>query len=156
MKKFKISLGIDDKVRIKKLINKKNVSVVCNISSVNKNFEHVTSVIKSCGGVLKSIMGPQHGFAIDKQDNMKETDHTQHPELKVPVYSLYGEHREPKPHMLQDVDIVVYDLQDVGARYYTFIYTMANVIKLCGQMNKKFIIFQILDDIYFYQDYIFD
>ncbi|MCX6113532.1 MAG: DUF1343 domain-containing protein, partial [Proteobacteria bacterium] len=112
-----------------------------NISSVDKDLNHVVNILMKLGIKVRSIMGPQHGFIIDKQDNMKESDHVQHSsEYGVPIYSLYGESRQPEDHMLEDVDTVIYDLQDVGARYYTFIYTMAYVMKACSKLKKQFVV----------------
>jgi uncharacterized protein YbbC (DUF1343 family) len=79
---------------------------------------------------------------MDKQDNMKESPDSpsEFGEFGVPIYSLYGEYRVPQAHMLKDIDAVVFDLQDVGARYYTFIYTMANVMKACAKNGIEFIV----------------
>jgi len=134
-------IGLEKHSDIKKVLKGKKVSIVCNISSVDKELKHVVDVLMKLGIKVRSIMGPQHGFIIDKQDNMKESDHIQYSsEYGLPIYSLYGESREPKDHMLDDVDTVVYDLQDVGARYYTFIYTMAYVMKACARLKKQFVV----------------
>jgi uncharacterized protein YbbC (DUF1343 family) len=79
---------------------------------------------------------------MDKQDNMKDSPDSpsEFGEFGVPIYSLYGEYRVPQAHMLKDIDAVVFDLQDVGARYYTFIYTMANVMKACAKNGIEFIV----------------
>ena len=82
---------------------------------------------------LAAIFGPQHGFRADVQDNMIETAHAHDPTRGVPVYSLYSETREPTAEMLKGIDVLVVDLQDVGSRIYTFIYTMAN----CLRAGKK-------------------
>ena len=82
---------------------------------------------------LAAIFGPQHGYRADVQDNMIETAHSHDPTRGVPVYSLYSETREPTAEMLKGVDALVIDLQDVGSRIYTFIYTMAN----CLRAGKK-------------------
>jgi uncharacterized protein YbbC (DUF1343 family) len=74
---------------------------------------------------LAAIFGPQHGFRSDVQENMIETGHGHDAGRRVPVYSLYSETREPTGDMLQDLDVLVVDLQDVGTRIYTYIYTMA-------------------------------
>lgn len=138
---MKIALERHDE--IKKILKDKKISIVCNSSSLDKNFRHVVTVLQMLGLDLVSIMGPQHGFLIDKQDNMKESPDTYWTdgEKKLPIYSLYGDVREPKDHMLNGVDAVVFDLQDVGARYYTFIYTMVYVMKACARLEKEFIVF---------------
>jgi uncharacterized protein YbbC (DUF1343 family) len=78
---------------------------------------------------LGAIFGPQHGYRADVQDNMIETRHASDPTRGVPVYSLYSETREPTAEMLKGLDVLVVDLQDVGSRIYTFVYTMANCLR---------------------------
>ncbi len=135
-----MKLSLDCNSELKKIVKGKKISVLCNIASVNSKYVHVVDVLKNMGARVCSIMGPQHGFVMDKQDNMKESSHADHPVYQVPVYSLYGESREPKDYMLKDVEAVVFDLQDVGTRYYTFIYTMANTMRLCAEMGIKFVV----------------
>jgi uncharacterized protein YbbC (DUF1343 family) len=78
------------------------------------------------GGQIKlaALFGPQHGFETTTQDNMIEWRGYRHPRLGIPVHSLYGEHREPTDEMLEDLEVLFIDLVDIGARYYTFIWTM--------------------------------
>lgn len=78
---------------------------------------------------LAALFGPQHGFEATTQDNMVEWAGYRHPRLGIPVHSLYGEHREPTPEMLDGLDAIFLDLVDVGARYYTFIWTMLLCLK---------------------------
>jgi uncharacterized protein YbbC (DUF1343 family) len=80
---------------------------------------------------LSAIFGPQHGFTSAVQDNMIETPHAQDGRRRVPVYSLYSETREPTAEMLDGLDALVIDLQDIGARIYTYVYTMANCLRAC-------------------------
>lgn len=110
------------------------VGVVANPASVDHELVHVVDRVRAADGVtLAAIFGPQHGFRSDLQDNMIETPHGHDAERRVPVYSLYSETREPTAEMLQGLDVLVIDLQDVGSRIYTFIYTMANCMKACGR-----------------------
>src|SRR5262245_57566539 len=103
----------------------KRVGVVSNPASVDAAFEHVVRAIgKTPGVTLAALFGPQHGFRADVQDNMIETGHANDPTRGVPVYSLYSETREPTAEMLDGLDVLVIDLQDVGSRIYTFVYTM--------------------------------
>jgi len=106
------------------------VGIVCNHASVDRGFAHIVDRLASADGVtLGAIFGPQHGFRSDVQDNMIETPHRDDPGRRVPVYSLYSETREPTAEMLQGLDALVVDLQDIGARIYTYIYTMANCLR---------------------------
>ncbi|MCL4146783.1 UNVERIFIED_CONTAM: hypothetical protein GTU68_045120 [Idotea baltica] len=82
---------------------------------------------------LTALFGPQHGFETTTQDNMIEWSGYRHPRLNIPIHSLYGEHREPTDEMLDGVEVLFIDLMDVGARYYTFIWTMF----LCMKAAEK-------------------
>jgi uncharacterized protein YbbC (DUF1343 family) len=103
---------------------------VCNPSSVDGQLRHVADrILASPRTRLAAIFGPQHGFRSDVQENMIETGHARDDLRRVPVFSLYSETRMPTPTMLKDLDVLVIDLQDVGTRIYTYIYTMANCLK---------------------------
>jgi uncharacterized protein YbbC (DUF1343 family) len=78
---------------------------------------------------LTALFGPQHGFEATTQDNMVEWTGYRHPRLDIPIHSLYGEHREPSDEMLEGGEVLFIDLMDVGARYYTFIWTMFLCLK---------------------------
>ena len=100
------------------------VGVLANHASINGNFQHIVDrLAASPDWTLAAIFGPQHGFRSDLQDNMIETPHSEDPRRNVPIFSLYSETREPTPSMLSLIDVLVIDIQDVGARIYTFIYT---------------------------------
>ena len=85
-------------------------------------------------------MGPQHGARGETQDNMIEWEDYRDPVTGLPVYSLYGRTRKPTPEMLKNVDVLVFDVQDVGARYYTFVYTMALAMEACGERGLDFVV----------------
>jgi uncharacterized protein YbbC (DUF1343 family) len=117
------------------------VGIVCNHASVDHAFRHVVDrLIEEPGVELAAIFGPQHGFRSDVQDNMIETPHRDDPARRVPVYSLYSDTREPTAEMLRDLDVLVIDLQDIGARIYTFIYTMANCLRAAARHGVHVII----------------
>jgi uncharacterized protein YbbC (DUF1343 family) len=117
------------------------VGVVCNPASIDASWRHVLDRVASEAGVtLAAIFGPQHGFRSDVQDNMIETGHARHPTRCVPIYSLYSETREPTAAMLRGLDALVIDLQDVGVRIYTYIYTMAHCLRACGRHGVKVIV----------------
>ena len=117
------------------------VGVVCNHASVDRGFRHIVDRLAAADDVtLAAIFGPQHGFRSDVQDNMIETPHRDDPSRRVPVYSLYSETREPTAEMLRGLDVLVIDLQDIGARIYTYIYTMANCLRACGRHGVPVIV----------------
>lgn len=91
-------------------------------------------------GHLTALFGPQHGYGAEDQDNMIETDHTQDKKLRIPIFSLYSQTREPSKEMLDLIDILIIDLQDIGARIYTFASTMLNCLKASAKFKKKVLI----------------
>ena len=89
---------------------------------------------------LKALYSPQHGFFAQKQDNMIESEDTIDPVLQIPVYSLYGQTRIPEARMFEPIDILLVDLQDVGTRVYTFIYTLSYCLEAARDYNIKVVI----------------
>jgi uncharacterized protein YbbC (DUF1343 family) len=126
-----VSLGTD-RLQASGRLNGRRVGVVCNPASIDAGLRHIADrLVESAGPnrpALQAIFGPQHGFRSDVQENMIETGHARDALRRVPVYSLYSETREPTAEMLRGVDLLVVDLQDVGTRIYTYIYTMANCL----------------------------
>ena len=119
----------------------KRVGLVCNPASVDSRLRHVADLFaRHQKAELVALFGPQHGFRSDVQDNMIETGHGEDCIRRVPVYSLYSETREPTATMLEGIDVLVIDLQDVGSRIYTFIYTMANCLIACRKHAVKAIV----------------
>lgn len=84
---------------------------------------------------LVALYSPEHGIRGMAQAGEKVQSIEEDPHTGLPVYSLYGETRKPTPEMLQNIDVMVFDLQDIGARYYTYIYTMAYVMEACGEQG---------------------
>ena len=124
-----VSLGSDRLVASDRLRGQR-VGIVCHPASIDAAFCHVIDrVVAAPGATLAALFGPQHGFHSVAQDNMIETPHARHPRYGVPVYSLYSDTREPTAEMLSDLDLLVIDLQDVGTRVYTYVYTMANCLR---------------------------
>ena len=119
----------------------RRVGIVSNPASVDAKFNHIVDALMQSSDVtLGAIFGPQHGFRSDVQDNMIETPHGNDCRRKVPVFSLYSETREPTAEMLRNVDVMVIDLQDIGARIYTYIYTMANCLRACAKHGIDIIV----------------
>jgi len=116
----------------------KRVGVVCNPASIDHDLRHIADRLGAHPRAhLVALFGPQHGFRSDVQDNMIETGHTRDSVRRIPVYSLYSETREPTADMLRDVEVLLIDLQDVGVRIYTYIYTMANCLKAARRHGVK-------------------
>ncbi|HWK10708.1 MAG TPA: DUF1343 domain-containing protein [Vicinamibacterales bacterium] len=122
------------------LIAGQRLGVVCNPASIDSRFRHVVDRLTQAGCRLTAIFGPQHGFHSDVQENMIESAHGQDARRRLPVYSLYSETREPTREMLADVDVLVIDLQDVGTRIYTYIYTMANCLRAARRHGIRVVV----------------
>lgn len=117
------------------------VGLLVHPASVNKKLEHAASLfLRSKKFKLTALFGPQHGIRGETQDNMIEWDGFKDSRTGFPVYSLYGQTRKPEPEMLKDIDALVIDIQDVGSRYYTFIWTMELCMQACLEMNKPVVI----------------
>jgi uncharacterized protein YbbC (DUF1343 family) len=123
------------------LISGTNVGLICNQASVNHGFRHVADLFHEHPQVnLRALFGPQHGIRGDLQDNMIETEHAVDVQTGLPIHSLYSETREPTVAMLEDLDVLVFDMQDVGCRIYTFAYTMANSMLAARKFGQKVIV----------------
>jgi uncharacterized protein YbbC (DUF1343 family) len=140
-KRQAITLGVERLLSEKiQLVRGARVGLVCNQASVDHGFHHVADVIHESAGIdLRVLFGPQHGIRGDVQDNMIETSHAKDRKTGLPIYSLYSETREPTEEMLRDLDVIVFDLQDVGCRIYTFVYTLANCMRAAKKFSKKVI-----------------
>src|SRR5215212_3733401 len=117
------------------------VGLICNQASVDHSFHHAADLLHRHPHIdLRALFGPQHGIRGDVQDNMIETAHGLDRKTGLPVHSLYSETREPTADMLRDVDVLVFDMQDVGCRIYTFVYTMANCMRAAKRYGKRVVV----------------
>ena len=122
------------------LIEGKRVGLITNQSGVNS--EGVSTIDALAGDpsvVLAALYGPEHGIDGQAKAGAYVESYT-HPTLGIPVYSLYGATRMPTEEMLQDVDVLLYDVQDIGARTYTYISTLNYAMKAAAQYGKPVIV----------------
>lgn len=142
LQKRKIKLGLDKILESPKtFLADSRIGLICNQASVNRDFIHAADLFFDNSDIkLTTLFGPQHGIRGDVQDNMIETSHSVDYLTGLPIYSLYSETRIPTAEMLANVDVIVFDLQDVGCRVYTFIYTMANAMIAAAKFGKKFVV----------------
>lgn len=130
----KVKTGLDVLVANTELQKtfKGHVALLCHNASVDSSLTHATVRFKELfGDRFIKLFGPQHGFSTDAQDNMIETNHFEHPYFNIPVYSLYSETRIPTEEMLEGIDHLFIDLQDIGCRMYTYIYTLTLLLEKC-------------------------
>ncbi len=111
----------------------KRTGLLCHASSISSDYRHITEYFgKGSPLQLAALFGPQHGLFGQTQDNMIEWEGGDDSLLGVPLFSLYGTHRKPTPEMLTGVEQFVVDLQDVGARLYTYIWTVKLCMEACA------------------------
>jgi uncharacterized protein YbbC (DUF1343 family) len=116
------------------------VGLVCNPSTITPDLVHGSVALAAARGVrLAALFGPEHGIAADAQD-LVEVAHSRDRATGLPVHSLYGETRVPTAEMLSGVDAMVFDVQDVGSRYYTFVYTLLHVMEACARGKKRVVV----------------
>ncbi len=142
MPKHKLKLGLEVLLTEKtSLLSGARVGVICNPATVDHNFRHAADLFHAHPDInLTALFGPQHGIRGETQDNMIEWQSFRDPRTGVMAFSLYGETRQPTEQMLQDVDVLVVDVQDVGTRVYTFVYTMALAMQAAQQFGKRVVV----------------
>src|SRR5205085_2751947 len=124
----------------------KRVGAIVNPTSVNSGFQHLADLLAAAEGVtLAALFGPEHRVRGEAQYMVAVDDVARDQKTNVPVYSLYGhtfESLSPRPEWLEGLDALVFDIQDVGSRYYTYVYTMALAMKAA---TKAKLAFYVLD-----------
>jgi len=117
------------------------LGLLCNPASVDHRLCHARFRIDGAlPGRLKAIYAPQHGFFAEKQDNMVESLHMRDPRLDLPVFSLYSSVRKPTAEMFAPIDVLLVDLQDVGTRVYTFIYTLSYCMEAAADFGTRVVV----------------
>ncbi len=133
---FGIDRLLSDEALLSKLSSAR-VGLVAHPASITGDNQHSVDALVENGCNLLKAFGPQHGMRGDKQDNMIESDDYVDQLHQLPVISLYGEHRFPTDEMLEDLDIVLFDLQDIGCRIYTYITTLYYFGQACARLGKE-------------------
>ncbi len=122
-------------------IRNRRLGLLCNPASVDARLRHARAAIaERWPGQLTALYSPQHGFFAEKQDNMIESPDSRDPLLGVPVFSLYGRTRVPDRAMLDPIDVLLVDLQDVGCRVYTFIWTLSYCLEAAAACGKPVVV----------------
>ncbi|MGA1868963.1 MAG: exo-beta-N-acetylmuramidase NamZ domain-containing protein [bacterium] len=122
-------------------LKNKNTGLLCHPPSINANYDHASDIVSQAPFiVLRCFFGPQHGIRGETQANMVQWEGFNDPKTHLPVHSLYGKHRKPIYSMLEDIDLLVIDIFDIGARYYTYIWTMAYCLEACENFNKSIVV----------------
>ncbi len=120
------------------LLKNKKVGIVANQTSLIKNTHLVDSLLKLEINVVK-VFSPEHGFR-GKADAGEKVSSDTDAKTGLPIISLYGKNKKPSKEQVTDLDVIVFDIQDVGARFYTYISTMHYVMETCAENNVKLIV----------------
>lgn len=136
-----IQFGIDRLLQedaLRAELSDRRVGLVGHPASVTASLDHSLYALAARDDInVTCALGPQHGMRGDKQDNMIETDDYLDPDLGIPIFSLYGEHRRPTDRMFEPLDVVLYDLQDLGCRVYTYLTTLVYVLEEAARLGKS-------------------
>lgn len=132
-------LGIDRISEYLDLFEGKRVGLITNQSGVNSDYESSIDVLYENTNLV-SLFAPEHGIRGNVNEGTSIGDMVDS-KTNVKINSLYGSTLSPTKAMLDEIDILCFDIQDVGARFYTYIYTMSNAMIECARYNKKFVVF---------------
>ncbi len=120
------------------LLQNKRIAVIANVTScINKT--SLVDSLKNLGIDIKLIFCPEHGFRGNADAGVKVSSSVDE-KTGIPIISLYGKHKKPTKEDLKNIDIVLYDIQDIGVRFYTYISTMSLCMEACAENNKQFIV----------------
>jgi uncharacterized protein YbbC (DUF1343 family) len=133
-----IKTGADRTSEYLNYLKGKRVAIVVNQTSIIGKTPIVDSLV-SLGVDVKKIFGPEHGFRGTASNGDKVNDSVDE-KTGIPAISLYGKQKKPSKEQLADVDIVIFDIQDVGARFYTYINTLGHVMEACAENNRELLI----------------
>ncbi|MBH0170991.1 exo-beta-N-acetylmuramidase NamZ family protein [Fictibacillus sp. 18YEL24] len=143
--------GFDHKKRFKtgleqllnhdmRVLKGKKVGLITNPTGVDRNLNSIVDVLYNHPDIeLKALYGPEHGVRGSAQAG-EYVEFYNDPKTGLPVYSLYGATKKPTPEMLEGIDVLVFDIQDVGTRFYTYIYTMAYAMEAAEENNIPFVV----------------
>ncbi|MBT3800372.1 MAG: DUF1343 domain-containing protein, partial [Bacteroidetes bacterium] len=120
------------------LIKDKKVAIVANHTSIIQDV-HLVDTLLSLHIHIAKILSPEHGFRGNNADGAIISDSEYGPD-KIPIISLYGNHKKPTATDLKGIDVVLFDMQDVGVRCYTYISTMSYVMEACAENNVAMIV----------------
>ena len=119
----------------------RRLGLICNQASTDRRFRFAKDLLFHDDRFnLTALLSPQHGYFFSQWDNMDETADAVDRETGLPIYSLYSEKREPSLESLAAIDALVFDIQDVGTRVYTYIWTMYLAMQACAAAGKTFVV----------------
>ncbi len=136
--KNSLQTGLDQVGAYSSLFKGKRIGIVTNHTAVNNNGVHISKIFQDMDNVqLVALFGPEHGVYGNAADGQKIESKK---EGKIPVYSLYGKTKKPTAEMLKNIDLLVFDIQDIGARYYTYVWTLSYVMDAADENNIPLVV----------------
>jgi beta-N-acetylhexosaminidase len=142
-----LEIGLETFAReAKAILQDRRVGLVTHAAAVAPDFTHALDVLLQTNVRVTALFGPEHGLDGAGADATAIGD-ANDAHTGLPVYSLYGASKEPTPLMLERVDVLVFDMQDVGARFYTFLSTLAYVMHAAARAGKEIIVLDRPDPI---------
>ncbi|MCG6989458.1 MAG: DUF1343 domain-containing protein [Gemmatimonadetes bacterium] len=142
MSRFAVRTGLDRLISGEAGAHLKDAAagLILHPASVTAGLDAAADALLGAGFRLRSLFGPQHGARGEKQDNMVESAYYADPGTGLPVHSLYSDVRQPTAEMLTGIETLLFDLQDVGVRVYTFVWTMALAMEACARAGLRFVV----------------
>ena len=135
-----VRTGLDNVGEHKDLFQGKRLGIIANHTSYDSQGKYIVDVLRAMEGVrVVALFSPEHGLRGLEEAGAKVGNETD-PVTGLPVYSLFGKISKPTPQMLADVDVLVFDIQDVGARFYTYLYTMSLAMEAAAENGKRFVV----------------
>ena len=132
--------GLDRVGLYREVFEGKRIGIITNHTAYDRDGRFIVDVFKSMpGATVKSLFSPEHGLWGTAPDGKKINSQT-HPDYNLTVYSLYGKTQKPTSDMLRDIDVLIFDIQDIGARFYTYIYTMSLAMEAAAENGKTFVV----------------
>ena len=136
----RVTTGLESLLARPAAVRGQRLGLIANPTSVTRDLTHASlAMFGTRGFKLAALFGPEHGIWADAQD-LVEVEDSRDPRTGLPVHSLYGRTRVPTQSMLSGIDTLLFDVQDVGARYYTFVYTMLHAMEACAQHGRRLVV----------------
>ena len=135
-----VKTGLDNIGSYKHLFDGKRVGIITNHTAYNSSGQYIMDVFRSMDNVkVAAFFSPEHGIYGVEEDG-RQIESSTEPTYKLPVYSLYGKTRKPTREMLENINVLVFDIQDIGARFYTYIYTMSLAMEAAAENGRRFVV----------------
>lgn len=135
-----VKTGLDNINSYRHLFEGKRVGIITNHTAYNSRGQYVIDVFRKMGNVkVAAFFSPEHGIYGVEEDG-KQIESMTEPNYQIPVYSLYGKTLKPTRQMLENIDVLVFDIQDIGARFYTYIYTMSLAMEAAAENGRRFVV----------------